>query len=551
VDQRRFDSISRAAASGASRRSVLTGLTGALLGGALGLSKKLGPAASAQNAPLAAAQQLTAGVSRNLVNGPEDFWDVHASLQIWEPLVGYDDTFTPTPALAESWTLSADGLTWTFKLRQDVHFSNGNPFNAAAVVANINRAKLFSGKASSFLGGIDFAEVYGNPVRIEAVDDDTVELEYSSPFPLLPYAISNHYSPQFDPACFDPATGFFLDKPIGSGRFVLSDWQHDQYVVLERNPNYWGSDPATLDKVTLKLYTDPNERASALASGDVEALLELGALLPALADDLSRDDDYIVAAYPSACQTYLSVNGTRAPFNDVRMRQALSLAIDRDTLVSKLLHGYAAPAKQIFTQFNPHWTLLDDPSIQVAYDPDKARQLLAEATGGAGATVSLVFSPPGEGVAQWPYPLLAVYLQAALQPIGLTIDLKQVDAATAAGLRTSGDFDIAFADVCWANGDPNEQIGRTVGSQSTLNLTQHNGYANPQVDELLAQARIEIDPAKQKDLYNQIQVIANTEQAIVPLYDQQTITAAKRSVSGLSQHIAYAPTLDTVNILEH
>jgi peptide/nickel transport system substrate-binding protein len=555
VDQKRFDSISRAAATGANRRSVLKGLAGVLggsmLGGVLGLSSKLSNSASAQDAPLAATQELVAGNSRNLVNGPEDFWFVHASLQIWEPLIRYNDTFVLEPALAESWTLSADGLTWTFKLRQGVTFSNGNPFNAAGVVANINRGKILSGKASNFLGGINFPEIYGEPVRIEAIDDYTVELEYASPLPLLPYSISNHYSAQFDPASFDATTAFFLDKPIGSGRFTLGDWQRDQYVVLERNLNYWGTDPATLDKVTIKLYTDPNARVSALKSGEVDALVELGALLPAQADELSQDDGYLVAAHPSACQTFLSVNGTKGPFNDVRVRQALSLAIDRDALVNDLLYGYVAPAKQIFTQFNTEWTLLDDPSIQVAYDPDKAKQLLDEATSGAGANVSLLFSPPAEGIGQWPFPLIAQYLQAVLQPAGFNIELQQVETAAATDLRNNGDFDIVFSANCWATGDPNYQIGRTVSSQGALNLTQHNGYNNPQVDELLAQARVEIDPVKQHDLYNQIQVIANTEMAVIPLYDQQTITAAKSYVSGLSQHIAYAPTLDTVKILEH
>ncbi|MGH2548701.1 MAG: ABC transporter substrate-binding protein, partial [Thermomicrobiales bacterium] len=429
--------------------------------------------------------------------------------------------------------------------------SSGNPFNAAGVVANINRGKILSGKASIFLGGINFPEIYGEPTRIEAVDDYTVELEYATPLPLLPYSISNHYSAQFDPASFDPTTAFFFDKPIGSGRFTLNDWQRDQYVVLDRNTNYWGPDPATLDKVTLKLYTDPNARVSALKSGEVDALVELGALLPAQADELSQDDGYLVAAHPSACQSFLSVNATKGPFNDVRVRQALSLAIDRESLVNDLLYGYVAPAKQIFTQFNTEWSLLDDPSIQVAYDPDKAKQLLDEATGGAGANVALLFSPPAEGIGQWPYPLIAQYLQAVLQPVGFNIELKQVETAAATDLRNNGDFDFVFSANCWATGDPNYQIGRTVNSQSLLNLTQHNGYNNPQVDELLAQARIEIDPIKQHDLYNQIQVIANTEAAVIPLYDQQTITAAKSYVSGLSQHIAYAPTLDTVKILEH
>jgi peptide/nickel transport system substrate-binding protein len=555
VDHGRFDAISRAAARGTNRRTVLKGLMGALggsvLGGALGLSNRYGPTASAQDAPLAATQELTAGISRNLVNGPEDFWDVHASLQVWEPLLRYNDTFELVPALAESWTLSEDGLTWTFKLRQDVHFSNGNPFNAAGVVANINRGKILSGKASNFLGGINFPEIYGEPTRIEAIDDYTVELEYASPLPLLPYSISNHYSAQFDPASFDPNTAFFLDKPIGTGRFTLGDWQRDQYVVLERNQQYWGPEPATLDKVTLKLYTDPNARVSALKSGEVDALVELGALLPAQADELSREDGYTVAAHASACQTYLTLNQTKGPFNDVKVRQALSLAINRDELVDQLLYGYVAPAKQIFTQFNTAWTLLDDPSIQVKYDADQAKTLLDEATGGSGVNVSLLFSPPAEGISQWPYPLIAQYLQAVLQPIGFNIELKQVEAAAATDLRNNGDFDFAFSNNCWATGDPNYQIGRVVSSTNALNTTQHNGYNNPQVDELLAQARVEIDHEKQKDLYNQIQVIANNEVVIVPLYDQQTITAAKSYVSGLSQHIAYAPTLDTVKILEH
>jgi peptide/nickel transport system substrate-binding protein len=555
VDQKRFDSISRAAATGANRRTVLKGLAGVLggsmLGGVLGLSSKLGNSASAQDAPLATTQELVAGNSRNLVNGPEDFWHVHASLQIWEPLIRYNDTFELEPGLAESWTLSADGLTWTFKLRQGVTFSNGNPFNAAGVVANIERGRILSGKASNFLGGINFPEIYGEPVRIEAIDDYTVELEYATPLPLLPYSISNHYSAQFDVSSFDPTTAFFYDKPIGSGRFTLGDWQRDQYVVLERNLNYWGPDPATLDKVTIKLYTDPNARVSALKSGEVDALVELGALLPAQADELSQDDDYLVAAHASACQTFLSTNATKGPFNDVRVRQAFSLAIDRDALVNDLMYGYVAPSKQIFTQFNTAWSLLDDPSIQVAYDPDKAKQLLDEATGGAGANVSLLFSPPAEGISQWPYPLIAQYLQAILQPVGFNIELKQVETAAATDLRNNGDFDIAFSNNCWATGDPNYQIGRTVSSQSALNLTQHNGYNNPQVDELLAQARVEIDTTKQHELYNQIQVIANTEMAVIPLYDQQTITAAKSYVSGLTQHIAYAPSLDTVQILEH
>jgi peptide/nickel transport system substrate-binding protein len=206
--------------------------------------------AQAQEPALAANQELTVGISRNLVNGEEDFLYAHGSLQVWEPLIKYDNAFNLQPWLAESWTLSEDGLTWTFVLRQDVHFSNGNPFNAHTAVASIKRFQLVSGRPSIFLGGINFPEIYGEPVRIEAVSDFTFELEYAAPLPLLPYSIANHYSAQFDPASFDVETGNFTGFPIGTGPFVLADWQRDQYAVVTRNENYWAEKPA-LSKMTL------------------------------------------------------------------------------------------------------------------------------------------------------------------------------------------------------------------------------------------------------------------------------------------------------------
>jgi peptide/nickel transport system substrate-binding protein len=504
---------------------------------------------TAQDQTLADSQELTVGISRNLVNGTEDFLYAHASLQVWEPLIRYDDRFNLLPGLAESWTLSPDGLTWTFKLREDVVFSNGNKFNAATAVANVARFKLLSGAPSIFLGGINFPEIYGDPIRVEATGDYTFEIQYATPLPLLPYSIANHYSAQFDPASFDPATGFFYDKPIGSGKYVLVDWVRDQYAVLERNENYWGEKP-TLTKITLKIYTDPNARVSALKSGEVDALVELGALLPAQADELAGDSDYIVAAHASACQTFLGFNETKAPFNDVRLRQAINYAIDRDALATDLLYGYVAPSKSIVTQFNEPFQNTA-PDAATVYDLDKATQLANEALGGQRIKAVLAFTPPSEGIGQWPFPLVAQYFQALFQPLGIDLELKQLENAALTDARNNGDFDLVLANNCWATGDPNYQIGRLLLSTGALNAAQHNGYNNPEVDALLAQARIEIDPVKQKALYDQIQVIAAQEVPLAPLWDQQTITAARSYVQGLSQHIAYAPTFDTIYLLKH
>src|SRR5690349_21398573 len=185
---------------------------------------------------LANKQEITIGVNRNLVNGEEDFWYAHASLQVWEPLIRYDNEFQLQPGLAESWELSEDGLTWTFHLRKDKVFSNGTPYTSKSLLASIEHARASSGRPSLFLGGINFEEIYGNPVSVTAVDDYTVQIAYDTPRPLLPYSIANHYSAQFEDNQFDENSNF-TGLPIGTGPFKLVDWERDQYAVLERNDN--------------------------------------------------------------------------------------------------------------------------------------------------------------------------------------------------------------------------------------------------------------------------------------------------------------------------
>ena len=278
---------------------------------------------------LADKQEITVGVSRNLVNGEHDWLNVHASLQIWEPLIRYDEELKLQPGLAESWTLSPDGLTWTFKLRNDVKFSDGSQFTADDAVAVINRYKGVSGWPSGFLSGINFPEIYGEPTAIEKIDDYSFKIVYKTPRPLLPYSMSNHYSAMYSRTSWLDNLDFKPNAPIGSGRFKLVDWKRDQYIVLERNEGYTRPDKATLTKITLKYYSNANSRLAALKSGEIDALVELGSVLPVQARELSADPNYTVAQHASSCTTYLGYNGTKAPFNNVKLRQAVDSAIDR------------------------------------------------------------------------------------------------------------------------------------------------------------------------------------------------------------------------------
>lgn len=491
-------------------------------------------------------QTLKLGVNRNLVGGEEDYWYAHASLKVYESLIEYDDNFNLQPGLATEWNLSPDGLVWELKLKEGVTFSNGEPFTAETVLYNVERSRAKSGQPSQFLGGIIFEEIYGDPV-VEALDDYTVTFTYTEPRPLLPYAIANHYSVQWWQGQFDENYNF-TGLPIGSGPFTLVDWERDQYATIERNENYWGQKPV-VERIEVRIYPNENSRLSALKAGEVDALAELGAVLPAQAGELEGDDEYVVQSYATACNTFLVLNGTSEPFDDVRIRQALSLAIDRDAFVNDLLYGYGIPAKGVILAANTQW-FNDNPDQQVRWNIEEATALLNEATGGERVSIDLLFHPPGQNLHGWPYPLIATYLQAILQPVGFDVNLVQQESAVVTETLTAGEYDVAIHNGCWSSGEPNYQIRRTIGADSTIQSVYHGGYNNPEVEALLDQALVELDPAKQADLYKQAQAIALEEVAIAPLFDQETIIAYRPFVRGLSQRIAYEPTLELVYLVE-
>jgi ABC-type transport system substrate-binding protein len=145
---------------------------------------------------------------------------------------------------------------------------------------------------------------------------------------------------------------------------------------------------------------------------------------------------------------------------------------------------------------------------------------------------------------------MATYLQAILQPVGFDVNLVQQESAVVTETLATGDYDLTIYNNCWSSGEPNYQVGRTISSESALHTTNHGGYNNPEVDRLLAGARVELDPERQAEMYKQAQAIAIEEAAIAPLFDQETIIAYRPYVKGLSQRIAYEPTLELVYLVE-
>jgi peptide/nickel transport system substrate-binding protein len=479
---------------------------------------------------------LTLAVSRDLANGLQDPYFTHTSLMCHEPLIGLDDALGPVPRLAERWTQSDDGLTWTFYLRDGVRFTDGVAFDADAAIRNIQRNLQISPRSSPYTAMIA-PVAYGPLVDLRKTGGLTFEIVHSSPYPLLPATMSNFFSAMFSPASFT-AGGDFNDIPATTGPFRLSNWQPGQSLTLDRNDGYWGRLPA-LSRVSARLIPDTTTRVAALDAGEVDAVVELGALLPAQAQQLQSQPEFTVGADPISITQYLHFNCTRPPFRDVRLRQVVGLALDLESIARDLVLGFATPGRSLLSPISTRW-FSDKGTLH--FDPMQAQRLAADVLAGQPVDVQFPFS--GSAGQARPYRQVAEYLQALLQPLGIVLRLQQLEDAALTDITNRGEWDLRFSQLGWANGDPDFIMGNFLFSQGAANTTSQGGYHNAEVDRLVADGRQERDPTRRYALYERLQEIAAQEVPTLALYHERAPYAYRTGLIGLRQRANFQPTLD-------
>jgi peptide/nickel transport system substrate-binding protein len=492
-----------------------------------------GPAASEglANQPV----NVTLGVGRSLILGEEDPWFTHSSLMCWEPLVGLDDRLNPTPVLAESWELADDNLSWTFRLRKGVTFSDGEPFNGAAVVKNIERNIQISPRRSSFFT-MDAPRAYGDLAEVSAPDEYTVVFRHNKPFPMMEATMSNFFSAMFSPKSFT-AEGNFAGIPATTGPFKLVAWERDQWYNLARNEGYWGT-KAKVNTLRFEQIADANTRVAALESGQVEALVELGVLGLPQAAALRGREDIIVQAGPITLAQWLHFNCSKPPFDDLRMRQAVAFAIDREVIVKDLAFGFGNAATGILSTLSQRWF---SPKGIVPYAPDRAQQLAQAALQGQRVEVLLPFDPNS---ARTPREL-PEYLQSLLRPLGIDVQLQAVEPAVLTDMQEKGEWQLRLPNgFGWANGDPDFRFRPHLHSQGSANVTQKGGYRNESADKLIDEAVLERDYQKRFAMCEQLQQLAADEVPTMVLYDVVSPYAFRNTISNLGLRITYQPTLE-------
>lgn len=431
---------------------------------------------------------------------PSDNGSIYAIAQVCEPLVSADADGTGLiPGLAESWTKSDDGLTYTFKLRDGLKFSDGSPVTSEDV-------KFSLGKV------MDPAAAYGfafQPVAsVEAVDPLTVKIVLKQPYTPILSALSLFSSSVVKRAAYEAGAEAFGTKPVCTGPFMVDAYERGSQVVLVPNPNYWakGEDGKPLpyvDKVVLRYMPDSNSRVLGLQNGDIDAALALP-LNQAAA--VKATEGVTLEVSPSYRLDYVYLNHTKKPIDDKRIRLAMNYATNSDALMKAVYFGYGEKPNSFMPKVN-YWS----PNVKaLPYDLDKAAALVKEANYD-GTPIQLMVDTGNAASRQ-----TATILQSAWKKIGLNVEIVEFDNGTAFGMTQKGDYQ-AYVSYITSDINDSDELATLEADGTGSTKSFFSNYNNPEVTKLLAEARSEADSAKRAAIYEKVQEIVYNDGYSVPL----------------------------------
>jgi len=538
--------------------------------GALGLSVPVATAIAAEVGPAAAAPAHVAyrnSVAQNanpdgaLIVGTETdiegFDPGHANAlattrvnnNVYEGLVKYSPgTVDLMPLLAtevpslENGGISADGLTYTFKLRQGVKFHDGTDFNAQAVLTSYRRLydktyEHFDATNTSgfFLTGL---------TNVEAVDDSTVKFTLGAPNAAF-MELSNVYSGKvMSPAAIEgQPVERWADGSWGTGPFKVKSWDLGVKAELERNEDYWGTKP-NLKTLVFRPIPEPTARVAALLNGEVDMIV----VVPPDSIQAVKDNaDLVYEQGPSLHYWFIQLNTTVKPFDDVRVRQAVNYAVDKEGLTNDILQGSAVPA----TQPLPAASWSYNPNVAgYPYDPDKAKQLLSDAGYADGFSTNMIIPQSGSGMI---IPVqMNEFIKGNLADVGIDVQIQSFEWVSYLGIWSQGLNDqVTMGNQSIMASDPYVANFLLSGTFTPADGGWNIGYyENPDVDKLLTDAIATADKEARKQLYYQAwQKITDDAPWIFVCNDLQPM-AFKKKVQGYQTNPAYVIDFTTISVTE-
>ncbi|RLL74633.1 ABC transporter substrate-binding protein [Ochrobactrum soli] len=465
--------------------------------------------------------------------------DFRILVNIYDGLVRYKDgTLEVEPALAESWTISDDGKTYRFKLRQGIKFHDGSDFNAEAVKFNFDRM-LKEDHPFYNTGPFPLSFNFSSIEAVNAIDPTTVEFKLKEPF--APF-LSNLAYPTgliVSPEAVKKYGKEFGRHPSGTGPFKFTEWQSGQRVVVERNPDYWDGAPA-LEAVVFRPITDPNTRVAEMMAGGLDVMVEVP---PDNLATFKQDANFAVAEQAGPHVWFTILNAKTGPFADKKVRQAANYAVNRQALVDNVLQGSATVAAG---PIPPAFNWVEDKTEAYPYDPEKAKALLAEA-GVTNPEITFYVTEGGSGMLD---PItMGAAIQADLQAVGFKVKIETYEWNTFLGRVNTGlEGKADMAEMAWMTNDPDTVPYLTLRTDALPDKGGFNSgyYSNPQLDALLEKARTSNSQAERGKLYGEVQAIVHDDAPwlFVANWKQNAVTTA--AVKGLKLQPSFLLHLKTV-----
>lgn len=437
----------------------------------------------------------------------------YGTTQIFDNLVEFKNGTTEVqPALAKSWDISDDGLTFTFHLEEGVKFHDGTPFNADAVVFSLGRQlwedhPYYNLGPWKYWGYMDMSNIVKD---IVAVDEYTVRIDLKKVEAPFLANLAMDFAGMVSPTAVEKYGEDFKSNPVGTGPFKFVSWQKDDNIVLERNDDYWRR-PAYLDRLILKVIPDATARYLALQKGEIDVMD-----FPSPEDlaEMKANPDLKVIQQEGLNVGYLALNTQKKPYDNKLVRQAMNYAINKEEIITAVFGEAGTAAKNPIPPTMWSYNNAIDP---YPYDPAKARELLAEAGYPDGFTtelwampVSRPYFPDGRKVAE--------IMQAQLKEVGITAEIVSYEWGTYLEGTDNGKHQAALLGWTGDNGDPDNFLFVLL-STAAAEVPAGNiaFWKNKEFNDLIVAAKETFDRDRRTELYEEAQEIFHEEAPWVPV----------------------------------
>lgn len=431
--------------------------------------------------------------------------DMNILINMFDTLVTRDESGQLAPSLATEWKATSDTV-WEFKLRKDVKFHNGEPFNAAAAKFTLDR--LINPDTKS-----PIAELR-NVKSVAVVDDYTIAITTDGPDPIIPAKVVLFGGVMVPPTYIkEKGDDFFAKNPVGTGPYKFVSWAKDSQVVMEANADYWRGAPK-FKKLIMRTIPNVADTVAALKTGEID--IAAAGLNADVVKDLKNNKDIDIVAADWIRTFYINLDATKPPFDKKEVRQAVNYAIDVQTVIDSILGGYAKRVSTIIPKQNFGY----DASIKpYEYNPEKAKQLLAQAGYPNGLTVQFDADNLDAVVVQ--------AFAAQLEKVGIKCTINFTDNAT------------LIANMTAKKAAPMYYLGNTGWTMDAMSNFQSyvrsdRRYArlnNPELDKLVDVEEKTIDPAKRKEAFTKAQQILKDEGYFIYLYQMDALLGIRKNVS--------------------